>query len=184
MRDGVNIYKKADKVFDDNFKGMVAEGKEGAVRQTIMRMYDKVAPKQEQFPFLQAALGVWNSIGDFAQSYVQSPLVRDDPKVHEAIDVVKLATCPLEEGFDRKHAANTGWTRGDFPGIRDRRQNPRKHQHSKGLLRKIRQAKKGSEQRLAKRVKAYQFWVRKTSPRNLGAGKRDMVSSLLCSYTD
>lgn len=175
---GVYFYKEADKILQtEPIKGLLADGKKEAVRAIAMVMYDKSSPEEESFSFIRAALSVWRSIGDFAKNYVKSPLVRDEPKVLEAINIVKLATCPLEINYDNKVFHNTGWKRNIFPELRARRQNPRAHKHSSGLMRKIRKARSDTTARLGRKVEAYEFWVRKTSPMNLGAGKKCLVSA-------
>jgi hypothetical protein len=141
---------------------------------------DMVTPKGEfgkASVVSAAARATWDSIGDFAKSFVKSPLVRDDKEVAQVLDSVKLGSVPLEEGHDLVVEKLTGWDRKMMPGYRSRRKELLKEVHGRGLLHKIRKRSKTYEAKVAKKVEAMQFWIRKTAPRNLGAGKRDMVSA-------
>ena len=124
-----------------------------------------------------AARATWDSIGDFAKTFVKSPLVRDNSEVAQVIDSVKFGSVPLEEGRDLVVEKLTGWDRKMMPGYRSRRKELLKEVHGRGLLHKIRKRSKTYEAKVAKKVEAMKFWIRKTAPRNLGAGKRDMVSA-------
>jgi hypothetical protein len=160
---------------------LVDAGHLEAAQVVTEMVYDRVAtkmPESPNFSLFRSALAVWNSLGDYAKSFVRSPLVRDDPALKTSLDAVKLATCPLTGGHDSRLEDLTGWDRKDCPHIRERRLNPRAHQHTSGTLVKLRKRSKRSAMWLERKVEAQKFWIRKTSPKNLGVGKRDLVCAL------
>ena len=157
-------------------KPLIDAGNEEAAVRLAEMCYDTVAPEGRTFKgALTSAWAIWASIGTFACEYLCIPLMRDSPEAKSVVDAVKLGTCPMELGHDDRYGKHTGWARKDFAFLRARRLNPFKHQHTSGLLHKIRKRPKNDAVRVAKKVEAMQFWVRKTAPRNLGAGKRDLV---------
>ena len=177
---GKNLHALKHKVYEAYFKPLVDDGQQEAAQKLAEMVLDMVTPKGDlgkASDVSAAARATWDSIGDFAKAFVKSPLVREDKEVAQVIDSVKLGSVPLEEGHDRLVEKLTGWDRKMMPGYRSRRKELLKEVHGRGLLHKIRKRSKTYEAKVAKKVEAMQFWIRKTAPRNLGAGKRDMVSA-------
>ena len=76
------------------------------------------------------ARATWDSIGDFAKSFMKSPLVRDDKELAQVVDSVKLGSVPLEEGHDLVVEKHTGWDRKMMPALRDRMKELLREVHS------------------------------------------------------
>lgn len=171
-----DLHYARNKIYAEHFKPMETAGHNEAAVCLAEMLYDLVAPVGWGFATLRAAMSVWKSLGKFAKEYLHAPLVKSTPDATFAKGVVKLATCPLDDGADKAWAEQTGWDRHECAGLRTRRQDPRQEQHTSGTLHKLRKRPKSAGEWLAKKVEAMQYWVRHTAPRNLGVGKRDHVS--------
>lgn len=177
---GFDLDKLKNKCFVAYYKPLIDKGKTEAAVRLAELVHDKVAPPSRRFNIIRAALAVWNSLGDYAKSFVWSPLVKDDPALPHAIESVKLASVPMEQGYDEAFETLTGWGRKTLPAYRARRTNLLEEKHSTGLLFKIKQQNARDARNVCRKVDAMKYWVRKTNPRNLGAGKRDLVCTCTC----